>query len=58
MYHNYTSHLVSRAWQGPRPKAHQLDRRDPCEEVIFQNLRVEAIAAHQPTRRVKIRRSA
>ena len=53
---NITSTLISRNWQRPF-SLKQLNRKEPCEAVLYENRRLELIQS-MPLQRVKVRRQS
>ena len=52
---NYTTLTLNRSVRGPF-KLNQLDRNDPVEARMYENRRLEEIAAAQPSGRVIVRK--
>jgi len=54
---NLTSTLISRSWNKPF-SFKKLNREEPCQAVLYENRRLETIAASQPNHPVKLRRKS
>ena len=52
---NLTSTLISRSWNKPF-SFKKLNREEPCQAVLYENRRLETIAASQPKRPAKLRK--